>query len=529
MKILMIALISLFCFQIAQGQTANEPEKIEVTKYEQIETLPSEKLIEIPVDFCEDDLKKAIPESMKGLTILGVDLVYTTWRSNPEFDQDELNNNRYVKFTKVWPEAENDLVCWRYIGQTSPTSSEEASQLFHGFVIRYRPAPTKETIESEIAFMDEFLTEPMSEDESLTKPKEEIKAVEDSVILPIEIGLTKGKVATESDDKFMAYYNHDGDGKRLEETHLDGWTAADLSKTPCYTIHTMYRSTDEEGADFIIDSLQKTDNYLGSAYSWTKIRPKKSKKFKQFVISYAVKNDGCDTSVSEEFGTFTVLPMPAADWAAKGDYGLVEEVFNRHPNWMNSLVLLDVTGSMSPYLAQTMAWVRKTQDSEQVDAFVFFNDGDDQWDNMKVTGRVGGIYSASNTDFKSVYGTMKSTMRKGGGGDCPENNVEATIRGVKEFPDCNEVIMVADNWATPRDMSLVSQLNVPVHVIVCGSGNLVNVEYVQLAYDTGGSIHTMEEDMKARDIKPGSTFKLGKSYFTLKAGKIVRTKGGRIR
>jgi len=186
------------------------------------------------------------------------------------------------------------------------------------------------------------------------------------------------------------------------------------------------------------------------------------------------------------------------------------------------LVVMDVTGSMSPYIAKTMAWVKATQESSQIDAFVFFNDGDNASDYKKRVGHVGGIYGVHNTTFGGVYQEMRKTMRRGGGGDCPENNVEASLDGIRDYPNCDEIVMMADNWATPRDLSLAKQLEKPVHVILCGANYGINMEYLQLAYDSGGSVHTIEEDLEMRSIKPGKQFKLGKSYFTLIKGRIVR-------
>ncbi len=185
---------------------------------------------------------------------------------------------------------------------------------------------------------------------------------------------------------------------------------------------------------------------------------------------------------------------------------------------------MDVTGSMSPYIAKTMAWVKATQDSTRVDAFVFFNDGDAKPTNQKVVGKVGGIYAIENKGFDLIYGVLKSTMRKGGGGDAPENNVEATIKAVSLYPNCKEVIMVADNWASPRDLQIAKELNCPVHVIICGSNQGINLDYIQLAYETGGSIHTIEEDMEMRNIKSGKSFHIGKQFFTIIDGKVRMAK-----
>jgi len=225
-------------------------------------------------------------------------------------------------------------------------------------------------------------------------------------------------------------------------------------------------------------------------------------------------NEECDTAYTIDFSN----PF---SWDNK-EFNAVQATFERHPEWENTHIIMDVTGSMSPYIAKTMAWIKATQDSSQVQAFTFFNDGNATPDRKKRVGEVGGIYSVENKAYDPVYNQMKNTMRKGGGGDCPENNIEATISGMKSFPDCDEIIMVADNWATPRDLSLLGKIKVPIHIIVCGGQNGINIDFIQAAYETGGSIHTIEDDLDLRSIKPGKQFRVGRNYFTLSGGKIVR-------
>ena len=67
------------------------------------------------------------------------------------------------------------------------------------------------------------------------------------------------------------------------------------------------------------------------------------------------------------------------------------------------------------------------------------------------------------------------------------------------IPSENSIVMVADNYAPIRDMQLLDKLvalKIPVNIIICGSnsGN-IHYSYLQLAAATGGSIHTIEEDI----------------------------------
>ena len=260
-----------------------------------------------------------------------------------------------------------------------------------------------------------------------------------------------------------------------------------------------------------MDSLRNIPGGLGASSYWGDANPGP----KDRVYTWAEGIGNCETSIS--------FPFYFGGYSLK-DADIVKTVYDRHPDWQNSLIVMDVTGSMSPYIAKTMAWVKSEQTEAQIKAFTFFNDGDYTPDHLKVTGNVGGVYSVDNTDFKSVYKEMKSTMRRGGGGDCPENNIEATLKGLQLYPRTDKIIMVADNLATPRDLAYVRDLNKPVHIIVCGAHYGINTNYLQLAYDTGGSVHTIEEDLDLKGIKPGKTLKIGKFYFTVLDGKIMKDK-----
>jgi len=86
--------------------------------------------------------------------------------------------------------------------------------------------------------------------------------------------------------------------------------------------------------------------------------------------------------------------------------------------------------------------------------------------------------------------------------------------------------MIADNWEDPCDMHLVNYLKsrgVPVRVIVCGVNGSFNMNYLQIARATGGSVHTMEEDLtNLASMKDGARFKIGGVKIMMKSGKFYQ-------
>ena len=67
------------------------------------------------------------------------------------------------------------------------------------------------------------------------------------------------------------------------------------------------------------------------------------------------------------------------------------------------------------------------------------------------------------------------------------------------------------------------KLGKPVRVVVCGiaKGDVVNLDYIYLAKYTGGSIHTIHEDITdLANKKDGDAFKIGSQYFKIEKNVI---------
>lgn len=174
---------------------------------------------------------------------------------------------------------------------------------------------------------------------------------------------------------------------------------------------------------------------------------------------------------------------------------IVFNVFDRNRDWKNALVVMDWTGSMYQYGAQAVLWHTLNFETSGIQNFVFFNDGDEMPDERKIIGQTGGVYYAQAKNLERLINTFYLVGKKGKGGDIPENDVEALIKGMNRFEDFDELILIADNNSCMRDFRLLVNIDVKVNVIVCGASSGVNPQYVNLAYYTGGSIHTIEQDI----------------------------------
>ncbi len=225
-------------------------------------------------------------------------------------------------------------------------------------------------------------------------------------------------------------------------------------------------------------------------------------------------------------------PLTLKDMLGKMDVKLLSDtslfkVFRKYIKRKDELVCADFTGSMSPYYLQLMVWISLKHSNKPLN-FTFFNDGDATADYLKRTGNVGGLYMVNSNSIDTITKYAYRCVIGGNGGDTPENNIEAILKGLKKFPETKEIIMLADNWADMRDYALISEVPIPVRVILCGTNyfgykTAVNPQYLDLARKTGGSVHTMEEELlDLASKKEGEEISLGGDKYIIRGGKFYK-------
>ena len=170
----------------------------------------------------------------------------------------------------------------------------------------------------------------------------------------------------------------------------------------------------------------------------------------------------------------------------------------------NLLVVTDVTGSMSPYSTQVMLWIKGNAMLRNTGRFVFFNDGNNMPDALKKTGKTGGIYFPRINSFDTSLSTMITAMVNGQGGDLPENDMEAVLAGLARWPDTDTILLIADNKASVKDISLLKNINKPINVMVCGREDKIHAHYIEIARQTGGRVFYLD-----KEIADFSKFKMG--------------------
>jgi hypothetical protein len=153
-----------------------------------------------------------------------------------------------------------------------------------------------------------------------------------------------------------------------------------------------------------------------------------------------------------------------------------------------------------------------------------FNDGDATPDFKKQVMKTGGIYHIPGNDLGKVNETLVKAISKGNGGDVDENDIEAIVETIKKNPTLKEIILIADNNANMRDYLYIKNIKIPVRIILCGAEKSpINSQYLDLAYHTKGSIHTLEGDFTDIYKTPeNGIFQNGQDSYMLKKGKFER-------
>jgi len=221
--------------------------------------------------------------------------------------------------------------------------------------------------------------------------------------------------------------------------------------------------------------------------------------------------------------TVALLPPPAFFYNhSLYNDSTVLNSFSRNKNWKNFIIVTDVTGSMSPYSAQVFVWLKEQAENKLAQCFVFFNDGDEKPSRKKLPLETKGIYVTKSSGLEDVVNTAKKCMNNGsGGGENLENDIESILDGIKHHPGANEVILIADNMESMRDYKFLKQIKKPVHVILCGAENRINIQYLDLARQTKGSVHTKNADIiNLQDIKEKEHFFIEEKEYLYENGRF---------
>lgn len=197
--------------------------------------------------------------------------------------------------------------------------------------------------------------------------------------------------------------------------------------------------------------------------------------------------------------------------------------------WKNVVIVCDMTSSMFPYTTQVFDWMMENVDNNNIKGIIFFTDCDSLGNETR--GRLPGkMFLVKKKDELALWDTMFAAISNTENNkDRSENNIEALLFAQKNFPEVDEIVMIADNSSHVKDMRNLSKVKKKTHIILCGETYEKNLafqsDYVQIAKKTEGSIHTLEDDiLNPANIKEMTVIRVGKIYFRFQKGKFYTTK-----
>ncbi|MBO0938980.1 hypothetical protein J2I47_20675 [Fibrella sp. HMF5335] len=186
--------------------------------------------------------------------------------------------------------------------------------------------------------------------------------------------------------------------------------------------------------------------------------------------------------------------------------------------WPNSVIVCDLTTSMDPYAAQIYAWFRRNAKNPQVRGVVFFTDCDSLGQETRLNGPPGAFFTTRERDPRAALPTLLAAARNTQNNrNSDENVVEALRYAQRTFPESRHLILLADNGSGVKDMPLLPGLTKPVHVIACGpplnNAHAFQDDQYQIARQTGGSVHTLDDDVEPSQVSRGTFVRVGKYYY----------------
>ena len=476
------AILFLFMTLFTQAQTGHELQTpVLLPVYTATEQ--NYEALYIPTRYAKADF-----DSTTGFTLLAnaeilkIDLVYTDFPANHSFNK--LNQGRFLALEKMLPGIDLDKIPVKLYRQTNASSRKEAEKNFHGFVIYYKKINT--------------------EPEKTTAPVLTTQKKDDSTSL-----IAKAKPVLNDSIRVNTFIS---DGDFIQKLIDSDFNSDSLQKVKDAYLY----PTDSTTINYFVCYTPESLKYYKSRKA-DKIRiyTKEEMVEKGYLQKSALKN-------YKDCNDFIYITGKVPSFSPLARFytpdSTVQKVLSRN-SWTKMMVCADVTSSMTPHVIQLMFWLKLNANNRSLRYFTAFNDGDDKDDKDKKIGSTGGIYSTRSWNYIDLAKIVYKAVNAGHGGDNAENDIEGLIDGQNNAVDCENYVLIADNNAPVKDISLLKNITKPIKVVVCGIKTNIRVDYLNIARKTGGSVHTIEDDITNLALmKEGEIFEFKGRQYKIKGG-----------
>lgn len=437
--------------------------------------------VQMPFSFATDSFTNKDRVMFEKYPVYQVDLVFSDFRSSITFSQEELNRRRLEALHKSLPQLfKRTTIDWRLIRQMDGATRSEAQGLYHGFVFHFR-VPRMLGKDGKMLELDAKVEKDLIHSALLDT-------------LPTDYAIGHPCLCLSLKDTIIH--------ETVRVTPLD--TTTNNLYIP---VRRKRRLKEMRFKRKFIFGKRKLEEF----YSYDTTRTYDT------LIAFA----GITLSCSLAKGFYTT---DAATFFAYWNDTVVSKTFNEHPEWKDILVVEDVTSSMGHYAAQTLLWRRRSKAYDRIQHWAFFNDGDGHPDGP--IGKSDGVYFIKSEEGKPVEKMVNTAMSKGFGGNGPENDIEAMLKGLKRSKfRPKAIVLIADNLSPVRDLELFRQLQkakIPIYVIACGTRGVINVEYIEIARRTKGKVFTIEGELKGlMGGREGDQVRFGYQRYIIKNGRLT--------
>lgn len=515
-------ILLLLSISIAYGQNSNHIDQIINGKRKQIDRIDPENTSTTAVLYStfSKELVKNKKLNQEDLTIVKVYYVYTQYRQSKEFDQKALDRKRFLELEEMIPGITGDpLIEWEILEQTECLDYRQGPSYFHGFVLVHRPLPESDNRNEEIKRLMQYLNNEVDTiaEIPLDLIAQKLNKADSTISTTVKLPDSKASFK-DGDYALYQYLQNNMFPSEITTKRHDVWVNVDFRVDPFGRIQNINFKNDSTPG-YIKDKLSEV---LVSMPSWT---PAKSDgkdvnsdvsmeirvSFSRAVNGMYIK-DGTRPSFMKEMENSTmILPKDEKEREERHMKFLkgstIYKGLNIVPKKEKLAVVMDVTGSMYMHIAALKRWVEFNPDSLQITSYSFFNDGDDKPTREKKKGETGGIYLT--TDREKTIGTIETAMLKGGGGERPENDIEAVLYALTIDTLCDAILLIADNYSEIRDLSLLKDVSKPVNVLICEAPKYIRPEYLEVAYKTGGYLLMNGKKFDLKQLQKGDQIQIG--------------------
>lgn len=200
-------------------------------------------------------------------------------------------------------------------------------------------------------------------------------------------------------------------------------------------------------------------------------------------------------------------------------------LYRNKEQWAAKRIIANIDCSMYQYLDELMVWNYSDEQEQNNNTYWLFNGFQNDSKPSGSGNDRRGIFHVPNNDIEGFCKTVDKIVNFSCGGSRLENVVEALILGAKDKSPAEELLFIADNYSDVSDLNKLKDLHVPVRVLLTASEYGINEHYLEIAYRTGGSIHTINEDIPSQHLqtlKDGQQLPIGKYVYQFFKGRFMK-------